>query len=258
MKPPKTLSQVRKLSSESGKTNEKNYNLNQDLNYPDSKSQSNSTFQDLEKATFNEETYAKLEKLTVTAFPTLSQVVKLELFANEPTDKIHVIWKNYHQTKFCLSSVIEAQKYFELEKLIDQFPSYIVPLVKDNGGVDFFFFQKNKNAWIFTSLDEFKNKRQNAKPVLTVVYYTELVTEKNIVLMRANINPRFLTLIQSQYLVNRVQVSYLQSEEFENVKKFHQNPESFDWSSLSSGFIAGSPEHVHTPDCDHKNHTDEK
>jgi hypothetical protein len=208
-----------------------------------------------ETAEARAERIAKLRSMTVSVPPVLDRVVKLELLQKETPEKVKEIWQAYHKSKFCISGVIASDQFYPIFTKISELPTFAVPVLRKNGGVEFFFFQQLENMWLFTPLSAWKAQGVSAKPCFTVVFYTELASDHGIVLMRSNIDPEILDVMEGQFLINRVQGSYLDPTQHQIVKDFHANPTTFDWSRLLIDLpVAGDAaetEHVHGPNCNH-------
>lgn len=198
----------------------------------------------------------KLRSLTVRTPPKLEHVVNMDMLVKEPAETVREIWKTFHKSRFCLSSVLDAAQYQAIMERIEPMPFYAIPLARTKGGVEFFVFQQQDNLWHFMPLEEYK-AQTSAAPALTLAFYTELVDSHGIVLMRSNIDPAVLDIMESQFLVNRIQAAYLEPVQYEMVKEFHESPKDFDWSRLLTDLFVGEAppaEHVHGPGCNH-NHS---
>lgn len=200
----------------------------------------------------------KLRKMTVSVPASLEKVVRLELFQQETPEKVKEIWHDYHRSRYCLAGVIDYPQFLTIHQKVAQYPTFAVPMLRRNGGVEFFFFQQVENYWLFTPLAQYKLHGTKATPVFSVVFYTELSDEKGVVLMRSKIDPEFMDIMEAQFLVNRVQASYLDPTLHAVVVDFHSRPEDFDWSRLLIDIpVSGeataeqAQEHVHGPNCNH-------
>jgi len=196
---------------------------------------------------------AKLRVQTVSTPPVLDRVVKLELLQKETPEKVREIWHSYHKSRFCIAGVIERNQFYPIFTKISEMPSFAVPLLKKMGGVEFFYFQQVENMWLFTPLSQWKLHGAAARPCLSVAFYTELAEQHGLVLMRSHIDPEFLDIMESQFLINRIQAAYLEPAHFAIVKDFHESPSTFDWSRLLLDLpVSGQSEtHVHGPHCNH-------
>ncbi|XP_049849959.1 ATP synthase mitochondrial F1 complex assembly factor 1-like [Schistocerca gregaria] len=159
-------------------------------------------------------------------------VMKLDLVRCETAERIREIWQTYHKSKFCIASSIDADQFAPVHQIVSKFPSYVVPLVRSSQGAEFFYFRQDGNYWLFYRLAEVQLRREEAAPALKVVYYFDFFDDKKLVLMRGEIDPVALTMIESQFLLNQVQVCYLDPRRLQSVVSFNRNPEKFNWNEL--------------------------
>lgn len=209
-----------------------------------------------ESATDRAERISKLRAQTVNVPADLDRIVRLELLQKEEPEKVKEIWHAYHRAKYCLAGIIEPDGFFPIFSKIAEYPTFAVPLLRKNGGVEFFFFQQVNNTWLFTPLALYKQQGANAKPCFVVGFYKELSAPPHkLVLMRSHLDPEFLDLTEGQFLINRVQASYLDPALHKIVQDFHHQSNSFDWSRLLVDIpVGGNPVdagHVHGPGCNH-------
>jgi len=92
-------------------------------------------------------------------------------------------------------------------------------------------FIAEQRLCLFTPLEEFKVNQDYAKPGLLIMHYTELLKEKQLVLMRGEIEPKMLQVTEAQCLVNQMQLYYL-SEKYDWVKTFNESPQDFNYQLL--------------------------
>lgn len=169
----------------------------------------------------------------IVAMAYTSLVVKIELLANESKEDVENIWKEYHKAKYCVASSMSREQFLHVNTKTSVYPQFVVPLSRTDGAVEFFYWQQQNNIWMFTPLIEFQRHGEKAEAALTVAFYRELMNSKDIVLMRGEINPACLDILESQFLLNQIQINYLDETRFENVvRNFHEKPETFDFKVL--------------------------
>uniref|UniRef100_A0A6B2LFY2 Uncharacterized protein n=1 Tax=Arcella intermedia TaxID=1963864 RepID=A0A6B2LFY2_9EUKA len=168
---------------------------------------------------------------TVKAYPNLSDIVKLELFEASSPERCTEIWTEYHKTKYCVNAVATKVVYQQLRALLEIFPVFVLPILKQGGSEFFATFYKD-NAISFIRLEEWKKLKTNATSALTVMHYTELMESKEIVFMRGEIDPYQINVQEAQFLVNQLQIFYLDREKLRLVMKFNQEPNNFDYNLL--------------------------
>lgn len=95
--------------------------------------------------------------------------------------------------------------------------------------------QLQGNEVYFTPLLEYQNRREGARPSLSIKFFTELEESKDTVLMRGQLTPNSaLALKDAQHLVYQLQLFYIVGKEshWSLVKKFHNKPSEFDYNEL--------------------------
>eukprot|EP01121_Diplochlamys_sp_Union-15-3_P004583 TRINITY_DN14768_c0_g1_i1.p1 TRINITY_DN14768_c0_g1~~TRINITY_DN14768_c0_g1_i1.p1 ORF type:complete len:236 (-),score=30.95 TRINITY_DN14768_c0_g1_i1:15-722(-) len=175
--------------------------------------------------------------------PTLNDVVKIELLAQHSREKISEIWKEYHRDKFCVSAVIPTDTYQRLLSLVEPCPLFVLPfprVQRDKGEertiVQFFYLQWTRNMCQMTLLSDYKVDGQFAQPALIMMHYTDLQTDKGIVLMRGEINKNKLNSHEAQMLANLFQLFYFDESRYDLVKRFNTDPKNFDFRMLLKFF----------------------
>jgi ATP synthase F1 complex assembly factor 1 len=161
----------------------------------------------------------------------LNDICDVKMLENEAPDKIIELWKQFHMKKYCVFSSIPSQTYTSLNVRLQRNPMFILPLPREQK-VEFVFMQVQDDIVLFTSLQEYKEKGINSQPLLVIKHYTELKDSKQLVLMRGEIFPQKVTLLEAQLLVNQLQMHYLDDKRYQNVERFNKYPQHFDYNSL--------------------------
>ncbi|XP_032428177.1 ATP synthase mitochondrial F1 complex assembly factor 1 [Xiphophorus hellerii] len=101
-------------------------------------------------------------------------------------------------------------------------------------GYEFFVGQWSRHELHFTSLINIQTLGENAPSQLILYHYLELKEEKGIVLMTAEMDPKFITVHQAQCLANQVQLFYgtQRQETYRLVETFNHQPEDFKHMSV--------------------------
>jgi ATP synthase F1 complex assembly factor 1 len=85
----------------------------------------------------------------------------------------------------------------------------------------------------FTSLLEYQLKKEAARPLLTLRFYTEFIDDKDLVLMVGSLDPenKLLELKDAQHLVYQLQLFYITGTEKQKsmVEVFTTSPDKFDY-----------------------------
>ncbi|KAG2200088.1 hypothetical protein INT47_007733 [Mucor saturninus] len=175
-------------------------------------------------------------KRTLSTAPTLDSIVKLDLLLKEDNDKIIKIWTQYNCDKDGIYAVIPVATYSKMYQTSQKYSLFILPLPRETG-LEFFFLQFQSHQCNLTSLLEYKTKRENARPFLTITHYPELSESKGIVLMRGDINDKpkkMLTNSDAHYLAFALQQFYSTDDphKIKLVHLFNTLPEKFDYHML--------------------------
>jgi ATP synthase mitochondrial F1 complex assembly factor 1 len=85
----------------------------------------------------------------------------------------------------------------------------------------------------FTPLLEYQLKKEGARPTFSITFYTDLMAEKNIVLMLGELSDKSntLSLVEAQHLIYQLQIFYVTGSEKQKamVHKFCKVPEEFSY-----------------------------
>ncbi|XP_034561592.1 ATP synthase mitochondrial F1 complex assembly factor 1 [Notolabrus celidotus] len=159
---------------------------------------------------------------------TLDSILNLELIKDKTGEEITELWMKYYSTKDTISAAIPAQIYeviFNRSKSCQMF-LYAVP---QKEGYEYFLGQWSGNELHFTSLINVQMMGENAPSQLILYHYPDLKEEKGIILMTAELDPKFITVHQAQCLANQVQLFYgtQRQETFRLVETFNHHPADF-------------------------------
>ncbi|XP_074524366.1 ATP synthase mitochondrial F1 complex assembly factor 1 [Halichoeres trimaculatus] len=164
---------------------------------------------------------------------TLNSILNLEMIQDKTGEEISELWMKFYSTKDTISAVIPAQIYeviFNRTKSCQMF-LYALP---QKEGYEFFVGQWSGHELHFTSLINVQMLGENAPSQLILYHYPDLKEEKGIVLMTAEMDPKFITVHQAQCLANQVQLFYgtQRQETFRLVETFNHNPADFKHMSV--------------------------
>uniref|UniRef100_A0A8D3BN66 ATP synthase mitochondrial F1 complex assembly factor 1 n=1 Tax=Scophthalmus maximus TaxID=52904 RepID=A0A8D3BN66_SCOMX len=143
---------------------------------------------------------------------TLGSILNMELIQDMTGEEISELWMKYYSTKDTISAVIPFL--------------YALP---QNEGYEFFLGQWSGHELHFTSLINVQTLGEHAPSQLILYHYPELREEKGVVLMTAEMDPKFITVHQAQCLANQVQLFYgtQRQETFRLVETFNHKPADF-------------------------------
>ncbi|KAL0269476.1 UNVERIFIED_CONTAM: hypothetical protein PYX00_007190 [Menopon gallinae] len=163
----------------------------------------------------------------------LDDVMKTELLRDKSADEIKDIWLDYHKTKDGIAGVVPKEVYKIMEERGREFSTFLLPVPRSQG-YEFIMCQFLGNEVHFTPLIAYQTHKENAPECLTMTFYTDLIEEKSIVLMKGEYDSNILNCQEAQCLANELQLYYSQNSErrINLLKKFTYSPNEFNHMDL--------------------------
>uniref|UniRef100_A0AAZ1X573 ATP synthase mitochondrial F1 complex assembly factor 1 n=1 Tax=Oreochromis aureus TaxID=47969 RepID=A0AAZ1X573_OREAU len=129
--------------------------------------------------------------------------------------------------------IAETQIYEMIFSRSKSCPMFLYALPQKEG-YEFFVGQWSRHELHFTSLINVQTLGENAPSQLILYHYPDLKEEKGIVLMTAEMDPKFITVHQAQCLANQVQLFYgtQRQETYRLVEIFNHHPAEFKHMSV--------------------------
>jgi len=143
---------------------------------------------------------------------TLEKVMKTELLEEKSADEVAAIWTEFWSHKDAVSAAIPAAMYKEMKERFDKYNTFLFPLPRDKG-YEFVMVQHLGNQAHFSTLINFQAHRENAPECLGIVFYTELIETKGIVLMVGEFDNKVLDAKESKYLADMLEIYYCKPSE---------------------------------------------
>ncbi|KAF1385304.1 hypothetical protein PFLUV_G00106340 [Perca fluviatilis] len=164
---------------------------------------------------------------------TLDSILNLEMIADKTGEEIAELWMKYYSTKDTISAVIPTQMYEVILSRSKSCPMFLYALPQREG-YEFFLGQWSGHELHFTSLINVQMQGENAPSQLILYHYPDLKDEKGVVLMTAELDPKFITVHQAQCLANQVQMFYgtQRQETYRLVETFNHHPADFKHMSV--------------------------
>ncbi|AOA60926.1 F1 sector of mitochondrial F1F0 ATP synthase assembly [Komagataella phaffii CBS 7435] len=148
-------------------------------------------------------------------YKVLDDFLKLEKIKDLSPDQVEFLWRaRFQEKENVLVAVIPKDVYQKLYTNARENPSFILPLPKEDEGVEIHFIQwafpgPNTTHCMFTSLAEYKLHKEYAKPHTTLMFHHDISEDKNIVLMNGTVEQDAnITLPETQLLVMNLQRFY--------------------------------------------------
>ncbi|KAG4305298.1 hypothetical protein PORY_001468 [Pneumocystis oryctolagi] len=153
---------------------------------------------------------------------TLSSYVDIEKLQLHDIKEIELIWKACHiKNEYNICGLIPSLKFDIMEKNAKKYNMFILP-VNHTQGIEMHFLQwflsnRFTKYILITSLLEYKTKGEFARPHTFLSYYTDLSSDKNIVLMKGELEKdRGIT-------INDLRIMVFQIEKFFSATENDQN-----------------------------------
>uniref|UniRef100_A0AAX7VXM2 ATP synthase mitochondrial F1 complex assembly factor 1 n=1 Tax=Astatotilapia calliptera TaxID=8154 RepID=A0AAX7VXM2_ASTCA len=164
---------------------------------------------------------------------TLGSILNLEMIKDKTGEEIAELWMTYYSTKDTVSAIIPTQIYEMIFSRSQSCPMFLYALPQKEG-YEFFVGQWSRHELHFTSLINVQTLGENAPSQLILYHYPDLKEEKGIVLMTAEMDPKFITVQQAQCLANQVQLFYgtQRQETYRLVEMFNHHPAEFKHMSV--------------------------
>ncbi|NXS91102.1 ATPF1 factor, partial [Jacana jacana] len=175
----------------------------------------------------------KTSKGGFTKDKTLDSILNVEMVKEKSAEEIKQIWNQYFSAKDTVYAVIPAEKFDLIQKRAQKCPSFLYALPRKEG-YEFFVGQWSGTELHFTSLINIQTQGETAPSQLVLYHYPELQKEKEIVLMTAEMDSKFLVVHEAQCLANQVQLFYAtdRSETYELVETFNHRSNEFKYMSV--------------------------
>ncbi|KAF5898554.1 ATP synthase mitochondrial F1 complex assembly factor 1 [Clarias magur] len=164
---------------------------------------------------------------------TLDSILNLDMVKDKSGAEIGELWMNYYSTKDTISAVIPGSTYEKMISRAKLCPMFLYPLPRKEG-YEFFLGQWTGQELHFTSLINVQTLGENAPSQLILYHYSDLKQDKDVVLMTAERDNKFVTVQEAQCLANQVQLFYAaqRHETFQLVETFNHKPAEFKHMSV--------------------------
>ncbi|KAJ7993226.1 hypothetical protein DPEC_G00270250 [Dallia pectoralis] len=159
---------------------------------------------------------------------TLGSILNLDLIQDKSGEEIAELWGLYYSTKDTISAVIPSHSFEVIFNRAMSNPAFLYALPQKEG-YEFFLGQWSGHQLHFTSLINVQTMGEHAPSQLILYHYTDLQKDKGVVLMTAEMDPKFMTVHLAQCLANQVQLFYgtQRQEIFRLVETFNHKPADF-------------------------------
>ncbi|KAF7202887.1 ATP synthase mitochondrial F1 complex assembly factor 1 [Nothobranchius furzeri] len=158
---------------------------------------------------------------------TLGSILNMEMIKDKTGEEIAELWTRYYSAKDTISAVIPSHTYEVIFSRSQTCPMFLYALPQKDG-YEFFVGQWSRHELHFTSLINVQTLGETAPSQLILYHYPDL-KERGVVLMTAEMDPKFITIHQAQCLANQVQLFYgaQRQETYRLVETFNYHPADF-------------------------------
>ncbi|CAL8310333.1 unnamed protein product [Lota lota] len=158
----------------------------------------------------------------------LGSILNLDLIQDKTGEEITELWMRFFSTKDTISAVISTETFGLMFSRAQSCPTFLFALPQAEG-YEFFLGQWSGYQLHFTSLINAQMLGEHAPSQLILYHYPELQESRGLVLMTAEMDPKFITVHQAQCLANQVQLFYgsQRQETFRLVESFNHAPAAF-------------------------------
>ena len=168
----------------------------------------------------------------------LREIVKISAFQKENAETCQYIWNEYHHSKpHTVSTVLNAKQYGQLMSRGKASPVFVWPVPKGEAPNHFVLVSKQQDkSFLLTYLGDYQVNPTEANPYMVLTCFDELLESKGIMLLRGDLISH-LSEDEGFVLMNQLLDGYLHDTNFETIKKFNHEPDTFDYTEYMNGAI---------------------
>eukprot|EP00730_Choanoeca_flexa_P007623 TRINITY_DN12360_c0_g4_i3.p1 TRINITY_DN12360_c0_g4~~TRINITY_DN12360_c0_g4_i3.p1 ORF type:complete len:308 (+),score=90.17 TRINITY_DN12360_c0_g4_i3:96-1019(+) len=169
----------------------------------------------------------------------LSDYLELPLLGKLSPQEIESLYTDRMKHEAGVAATIPADVYTMMHHRGQECPNFLHMLPREDG-FELYLSQIDQHQCGFTPLLEFQTHQENARPSLSLSFYTELKQSKGLVFMRGEFDPDYLKPQEAQLLVNQLQIYYATPGEdninYQLVKTMNHKPTQFDHTAVLHRF----------------------
>jgi len=157
----------------------------------------------------------------------------MSIFERENASTIEELWAEYHRARqHTTSKVLSTAQYMQLLSKAQAAPMFLLPVPKGEDSNSYFMLvcQNQQKSFVLTYLEDFKRNPLTANPYLVLTCFDELVRGKGLALLRGDVISH-MSRNEGATIMEQVLQSYLHDSEYETVRKFNFEPQSFDFEA---------------------------
>lgn len=154
--------------------------------------------------------------------------MKVDMIRDKSRKEIIEIWREYHKQKDCICGTMTPEQYDRMFEHGKQYSTFLLPLPREHG-YEFIMCQFYGSEVHMTPLLWYQTHKENAPECLTMIHYTELRDDKDVILMRGEFDTKLLDAQEAQCLANELQLYYCTDNEqrLQLLETFTHKPNEF-------------------------------
>ena len=159
----------------------------------------------------------------------LENILDVNALRNNTIEKISIMWNEKHKDKNAVISIIPAAIWNTLSSRFLEYNTFLLPLPR-NQGYEYMVVQLEGKEAHFTSLYNFQVYGENSPECLNLVHYTELLEEKEVVLMSGEYDKNLMTYEEASCLSVQLLLYYgvtTEPKKLAHLERFTYNTDEF-------------------------------
>ncbi|ERN18386.1 hypothetical protein AMTR_s00055p00226650 [Amborella trichopoda] len=162
----------------------------------------------------------------------LDSIIDLQRAETLSSEDLITIWNEYHLGRGHIHASMKRSLYNLLVQRTNPCQHFVVPLWRGSGYTTM-FVQARLPHMLITGLEDYKARGTQAAPYLTVTYYTEFASSKDVVLIRGDIVlPSKLEDEEGRRLLETMHSFYLNDERYKLVERFNKDTHEFEFKDV--------------------------
>jgi hypothetical protein len=166
----------------------------------------------------------------------LNMIVKLNIFAQEPPERVDAIWQEYHKKSLSATGfTLHAADHVEITARMKECPMFIWPVFKNEDEHVIMLSQKQGKFVFCTYLEDYKRNPETAAPWISLAMYDDLCATKAMALIRGDFTPN-MTKEEGEILSRMILFGYHDEAAHKHIMAFNKAPATFDFAAYLEFF----------------------
>ena len=159
----------------------------------------------------------------------LEKIIEINSLMDKTTEEISILWNAKHKDRNAVTAIIPSDIWETLSSRFLEHKTFLLPLPR-NQGYEYFVVQFEGKEAHFTSLHNYQVYGENSPECLNLVYYTEILDDKDISLMLGEYDTNALTYGEASCLSVQLFLYYgvnSETKKLAHLERFSYNTEDF-------------------------------